>query len=115
MEPISKEHDFLAVLRHVMPHGVITLLAVAIAFATPDAARFILYVWWPRVELDANQLLATEIVLASTLMVLFHLCKRAWDTAGSMTSPPPTWSSGMRPLATRPCVLRSDSPSMAAA
>lgn len=105
MEPISKEHDFLAVLRHVMSHGVIILLAVAITFATPDAARFILYAWWPRVELDSNQLLATEIVLASTLIVLFHLCKRAWDTTGSMTSPPPT----------RPGVLRSDSPFMAAA
>ena len=86
MDPISKEHDFLAVLRHVMSHGVITLLAMAMAFATPDAARYILYVWWPRVVLDANLLLATEIVLASTLMVLFYLCKRAWDNRHRLTS-----------------------------
>lgn len=86
MEPIVKEHDFLAVLRHVMSHGLITLLAVAIAFSTPDAARYILYVWWPRVELDSNLLLATEIMLASTLMVLFNMCKRAWDNRHRLTS-----------------------------
>jgi len=71
MEPITKEHNFLAALLHVMTHGVITLLAVAIAFATPNAAQYILYVWWPRVELNSNLLLATEIMLASVLTVLF--------------------------------------------
>ena len=45
MEPIAKQHGFPAMLRHVMTHGVITLLAVAIAFATPNAARYILYGW----------------------------------------------------------------------
>lgn len=81
MKPISKEYDLPAVLQQVISHGVITLLAMGIALATPDAARYILYVWWPRVELNANLLLATEIAMASTLMVLFYLCKRAWDTA----------------------------------
>ncbi|MGH8848108.1 MAG: hypothetical protein ACREXQ_12850 [Polaromonas sp.] len=86
MEPITKEREFLAVLRHVMSHGVITLLAVAIAFAAPSAARYILYVWWPRVELNSSLLLATEILLASTLMVLFNLWKRAWDNRHRLTS-----------------------------
>lgn len=41
MEAIAKRHESLA----VMTHGVITLLAVAIAFATPNAARYISYGW----------------------------------------------------------------------
>ncbi len=86
MEPIAKEREFLAVLRHVMSHGVITLLAVAIAFAAPSAARYILYVWWPRVELNSSLLLATEILLASTLTVLFNLWMRAWDNRHRLTS-----------------------------
>ena len=86
MEPITKEHNFLAALLHVMTHGVITLLAVAIAFATPNAAQYILYVWWPRVELNSNLLLATEIVLAAVLTVLFNLCKLAWSNRHRVTS-----------------------------
>ncbi|MBI3145421.1 MAG: hypothetical protein HYZ18_09220 [Pseudogulbenkiania sp.] len=86
MEPITKEHEFVTMLRHIMSHGLITLLAVAIAFATPDAARYILYVWWPRVELDPNVLLATEILLASILTVLFNLWKRAWDNHRRLAS-----------------------------
>ncbi|MGH6625794.1 MAG: hypothetical protein ACRECD_04515 [Burkholderiaceae bacterium] len=86
MEPIAKEHELLAVLGRITSHGVITLLAVAIAFTAPDAARYILYVWWPRVELDSNLLLATEILLASVLTVLFNLWKRAWDNRHRLTS-----------------------------
>jgi hypothetical protein len=86
MESIAKEHDFLTVLRHTVTHGLITLLAVAIAFAAPNAARYILYVWWPRVELDPNALLATEILLASALTVLFNLWKRAWDNRRRLAS-----------------------------
>lgn len=86
MEPVTKEHEFWTVLRHILSHGLITLLAVAIAFATPDAARYILYVWWPRVELNPNVLLATEILLASVLMVLFNLWKRAWDNHRRLAS-----------------------------
>ncbi|MBD2838278.1 hypothetical protein ID144_14610 [Pseudomonas sp. JM0905a] len=86
MEPIIKEHELMVVLRHVMSHGLITLLAVAIAFTAPDVARFILFEWWPRVELDSNLLLATEIGLASTLMLLFTLGKSAWDSRHRMAS-----------------------------
>lgn len=46
MEPIAKRHESLAVLRHVMTHGAISLLAMAMAFATPNTARYILYGWW---------------------------------------------------------------------
>lgn len=86
MKQLTLEHDFLTVLRHVMSHGVVTLLAVVIAFGTPDAARYVLYVWWPRVTLDSNLLLATEIVLASTLLILFSLCRSAWDNFHRLTS-----------------------------
>lgn len=43
MEPIAKRDESLAVLRHLMTHGAIALLAVAIAFAAPNVARYILY------------------------------------------------------------------------
>lgn len=86
MEPVTKEHEFWTLLWHILSHGLITLLAVAIAFATPDAARYILYVWWPRVELNPNVLLATEILLASVLTVLFNLWKRAWDNHRRLAS-----------------------------
>ena len=86
MGPITNEHGLLTILRQVVSHGVITLLAVAIAFALPNAARYILYVWWPRVELDSHQLLATEILLASALMLLFNLGKLAWDNRHRLAS-----------------------------
>ncbi|SMF10127.1 hypothetical protein [Pseudogulbenkiania subflava] len=86
MEHTTKEHDVWTLLRHILTHGLITLLAVAIAFATPDAARYILYVWWPRMELNPNVLLATEILLASILTVLFNLWKRAWDNHRRLAS-----------------------------
>lgn len=72
-------HGLLMSLRQILVHGAITLLAVAIAFSLPPAARYILYEWWPRVEEDANLLLATEIALASALVLLFNLAKVAWD------------------------------------
>jgi len=87
MGSLTRDHDIIAVLQHVISQGVITfLLAVVIAFGTPDAARYIFYVWWPRVELDTNLSLATEIALASTLLVLFTLFKRAWDDRHCLTS-----------------------------
>ena len=41
MEAIAKRHESLA----VMTHGVITLLAMAIAFATANAAQYVVHVW----------------------------------------------------------------------
>jgi hypothetical protein len=78
-------HSLLAGLRQILTHGAITLLAVVIAFSMPPAARYVLYEWWPRAETDANLLLATEITLASVLVLLFNLAKVAWDSRHKVT------------------------------
>ncbi len=65
-------------LRQILAHGLITLLAVAIAFSLPQAAQYVLYQWWPSVEKDANLLLATEVSLASALVLLLNFVKIAW-------------------------------------
>jgi hypothetical protein len=75
----TSTHSLWIGLRQVLTHGAITVLAVVIAFSLPGAANFILNEWWPEVESNANFLLATEIVLASVLAVLFNLAKIAWD------------------------------------
>ena len=72
-------HSLWSGLRHFLSHGVITLLAVAIAFSLPGTANYILNEWWPHVERNPNLLLATEIALASVLALLFNLAKIAWD------------------------------------
>lgn len=79
-EPMAHKHGFLGGLRQVIEHGAITLLAVALAFSLPEAASFILYDWWPRVETNSQMLLATEILLASVLALLFNLGVAAWYT-----------------------------------
>jgi hypothetical protein len=66
-------------LRQILSHGAVTILAVAIAFSLPGFASYILNEWWPEVESNANLLLATEIVLASVLALVFNLAKIAWD------------------------------------
>jgi hypothetical protein len=79
MYVIPSPRGLMNSLRQILIHGAITLLAVVIAFSLPQAARYILYEWWPRAEMDANLLLATEVALASTLVLLFNLAKVAWD------------------------------------
>ncbi len=74
----GRKYGLSASLLLMASHGAITLLAVAIAFALPTAAKFILYQWWPRVEADPNLLLATEIGLASALVLLFNGARIAW-------------------------------------
>src|SRR5882762_4920331 len=73
-------HSLWSGLRQILTHGVITALAVAIAFSLPGIANYILNEWWPEVEHNANLLLATEIALASVLALLFNLAKIAWDS-----------------------------------
>ncbi len=73
-------HILLSGLRHSLSHVAITLLAVAIAFSLPDAARYVLYVWWPKTQTDAHSLLATEVGLSVALVVLFNVLKMAWDS-----------------------------------
>ncbi|MGH8704201.1 MAG: hypothetical protein ACREUO_02165 [Burkholderiales bacterium] len=72
-------HGLMISLRGILVHGVITVLAVAIAFSLPGAARYILFEWWPMVEADPNLLLGTEVILASVLVLGFNLAKVAWD------------------------------------
>jgi hypothetical protein len=72
-------HSLWTGLRQVLTHGVITVLAVAIAFSLPGIANYILNEWWPEVQNNANLLLATEVALASVLALLFNLAKIAWD------------------------------------
>lgn len=64
-------------LRQMTLHIVITLLALGIAFSLPVAAQYILYQWWPRVVSDANLLLASEVSLAASLVLLFNLWRVA--------------------------------------
>src|SRR3979490_1246700 len=73
-------HSLWSGLRQILTHGVITALALAIAFSPPGIANYILNEWWPKVESNANLLLATEIALASVLALLFNLAKIAWDS-----------------------------------
>src|SRR3979411_1970788 len=66
-------------LRQILTHGVITLLAAAIAFSLPGIANYILNEWWPHVERNPTLLPPTDIALASALALLFNLAKIAWD------------------------------------
>jgi len=64
-------------IHQIVIHCVITILAVAIAFSLPEAARYVLFQWWPQVENNAQLLLYSELVLAATLVALFHLVRFA--------------------------------------
>ncbi|MGH8621065.1 MAG: hypothetical protein ACRET3_02910 [Burkholderiales bacterium] len=64
-------------VRQVMLHAVITLLALGIAFSLPVVAQYILYQWWPRVASDTNLLLAFELGLAASLVLMFNLWRFA--------------------------------------
>lgn len=79
MRDSTRSQALLPSLRQILSHGVITILAVAIAFSLPQAARYILYQWWPVVEKNANLLLATEISMASVMVLLFNFAKIAWS------------------------------------
>ncbi len=75
----KQAHGLAISLRGVVIHGVITLLAVVIAFSLPSAAKYILFEWWPMVEADPNLLLGSEIVLASGLVLILNIAKLSWD------------------------------------
>lgn len=79
MHERKHSHGLWASVRQLLVHAAITLLAVVIAFSVPTLAKYILYQWWPRVEADANLLLATEIALASVLVLAFNYARIAWD------------------------------------
>lgn len=75
-----KSNGLITSLRVALVHGAITLLAVSIAFSLPAVARYILFGWWPLVEADSNLMLASEVAVASVLVVTFNLAKLAWDS-----------------------------------
>ena len=75
MNPKNAFGNVLGSLRLMAVHAAVTLLAVGIAFKLPDAARYILFQWWPRVQDDSKALLLTEIGLAGVLVILFHLIR----------------------------------------
>lgn len=79
MDDYDQPRSIAAGLRHAVTHTAITLLAIGIAFALPEAARYILYYWWPQVEADSQLLLATEILLAAVLVLLFNLAMVSWE------------------------------------
>lgn len=69
----------LSPLWNSLVHVTIILLAIGIAFSLPGLAEFVLYKWWPHVQMDAKWLLATEIGLSAALVLLFNVLKTAWD------------------------------------
>ena len=65
-------------LRQILLHACVTVLAIGIAFSLPVGASYILYQWWPIVAEDANLLMATEVMLAAVLVLLFNMAGIAW-------------------------------------
>lgn len=72
--------------RHVVSHLAVTLLAITIAFSLPEAARYVLYQWWPKVENNTVLLLVTEISLAVVLVILLNGAKVARDNRNRLAS-----------------------------
>lgn len=77
--PIQRDKRRQIGVRQVLLHAFITALAVAIAFSLPMIAEYVLFVWWPRVTQDANLLVATEVGLAATLVLMFNAVHIAWE------------------------------------
>ncbi len=86
MNKRTEQRPAFSGLSLILSHGIVTLLAVGIAFALPGAARFILYQWWPQVEADSTLLLTTEIAVASLLVLLASLAKSLWDNRRYVSS-----------------------------
>lgn len=78
MISLPRFHHLWHSLSHITAHAATTLLAVGLAFAMPQAAQFILFQWWPKVQKDSSLLLLTEIVFAAALVLLFNLARLAW-------------------------------------
>jgi len=66
-------------IRQVLLHAFVTVLAVVIAFSLPNIAEYVLFEWWPQVAQDANLLVATEVGLAATLVLMFNAMHIAWE------------------------------------
>lgn len=77
--PIRQAGRRMHILRQVLMHALVTVLAVVIAFSLPKIAEYVLFQWWPRVAEDSNLLIATEIGLAASLVLLFNTVHLAWQ------------------------------------
>lgn len=66
-------------MRLVLLHVFVTVLAIVIAFSLPLFAEYVLFRWWPRVAQDSTLLIATEVGLAATLVLLFNAVHVAWE------------------------------------
>ena len=77
--PIRHNKRWLLGMRLVLLHAFVTVLAVVIAFSLPTFAEYVLFQWWPRVARDTNLLIATEVALAATLVLMFNAVHIAWE------------------------------------
>lgn len=77
-------HSLSSSVRNIVPHIVITLLAIGMAFYLPVAAKYILYYWLPKVEYDSHLLVIIEISFAAVLVLLFNISKIAMDGRRSL-------------------------------
>lgn len=77
--PIRQDGRRMRILRQVLLHALVTVLAVVIAFSLPKIAEYVLFQWWPKVAEDANLLIAIEVALAVSLVLLFNALHLAWQ------------------------------------
>ena len=78
-------HRLVAGIGQILVHALITMLAVTLAFSLPSLADAIQRLW-PQLEANTQLMLATEIGLASALVLLFNLAKIAWDNRSRVSS-----------------------------
>lgn len=79
MTAVHPRSPGFALVQQVLFHVAVSGLALAIAFSLPAVAEFVLHQWWPRVSANAKLLLATELALAATLVLLANALGFAWE------------------------------------
>ena len=67
------------VVRQVLLHALVSVLAISIAFSLPKIAEYVLFQWWPKIAGDPNLLIATEVGLAASLVLLFNALQLGWQ------------------------------------
>jgi len=77
MQPFKHNPGPFVGLKDIVSHTAVTILAIAIAFSLPAAAKFILYQWWPQVLTNSNLMLATEVTFAALLVLIFNYARGA--------------------------------------
>jgi hypothetical protein len=77
--PLRRDKRRRLGMRQVLLHAVVAVLAIVIAFSLPLFAEYVLFQWWPRVAQDPNLLMATEVALAATLVLMFNAVHIAWE------------------------------------